>query len=136
MASKIVKIVALVDVLGALASNTLHQNMYLVDNNKKNGSLEEATETLKTAVEEGDTIIWNVLTMEPEAYVSIASIEIDENFCKAEEKRFEESDITYWTGKVKGNPKNKYIYYKIKLKLGTHDKELITEESPCLLYSK
>lgn len=136
MPVKMIKIVVLVDVLGALASENLHQNIYFMDNNKENGSSEEASETLKTVVEDEDIVMWNVMTMEPEAYVSISNIEIDNDFCRVQEARFEESDITYWIGKIKGNPKNKYVYYKIKFKLGTHDKELMTENSPCLVFVK
>lgn len=135
MAAKTINIVALVDVVGALASDTLDQNIYLIDNNKENGSSGEGTEILKTVVEDGDTIIWNIAPIEPEAYASIADIQIDNNFCETEEKRFEESDITYWSGKVRGDSKEKYVYYKLKIKLGIHEKELVTENSPCLVFS-
>ena len=68
---KMISIVSVVDVVGALANNSLSGNIFLVDNNKVSGSSGEGTEALQTAVEEGDELVWIVQPLECEAHASI-----------------------------------------------------------------
>lgn len=137
MAQDTVNIVVLVDVTGALASGTLKQNIYLVDNKKLEGSVDEGTGSLKTIVENGDTVVWNILSIECETYVTITDIIFENDFCKPHEERFEGSDVTYWIGKVKSNSQDKDLHnYKLKIKVGSCDKELVSEYNPAFILKR
>lgn len=136
MSAKIINVVILLDVIGALASDSLENNIYLVDNNKNDGSLGEGTGTLKTKVEEGDSIMWTILPIECETYVAISGIEFENNCCQPVEENFEGSDINYWIGKVNKTPKEKSVRYKIKIKVGSNEKELITENTPSIYFDE
>ncbi|MDO9105751.1 MAG: hypothetical protein Q7U57_12430 [Methylovulum sp.] len=131
--NKTITIVSLIDVVGALANDTLNGNIYLMDNNKSNGSSDQGTEVLKTLVKEGDQLVWTVMSLEPEAYASIKEIIIDSDYCVPEQKTYEGSDVTYWVGKVKKNPKS--TPYNLKIQVGTQEQALMTTSSPSLVGS-
>lgn len=131
MKSKTITVFVIVDVVGALADDELDKNIYLLDNNKSNGSKNEGTGTLKTKVSKGDTIIWSIYSIEPEAYAAISDIVIDEKFCTAEQKNYEGTDVNYWLGKVKEDIE--ILSYKIKLDLGNRKGSFITEKLPSLI---
>lgn len=125
MKNKTISILVIVDVVGALASDTLDGNIYLIDNNQKNGSTDEGTDQLKTQVEVGDKILWNILPLEPEAFATVSDIVIDPEYCKVEKKKYQESDIMYWLGTVKKQPK--VLPYKLRIKLGTQENAFESE---------
>jgi len=131
MKNKTISILVIVDVVGALASGSLQDNVYLIDNNKKGGSLDEGKAVLKTRVHQGDQIIWNVLPLEPEAFTQISDIVIDPEYFEKNFYTYKVSDVTFWAGQIKKNPD--VLPYTLKLKLGTHYHEFVTTDSPCFI---
>lgn len=131
MTARTISVVTLVDVAGALASGTLSNNLYLMDNNKTNGSSDEGTEILKTRVRAGDQLLWTTVSLEPEAYASITGILIDSDYCEPEQRSYAGSDVTYWIGKVKKNLD--LVPYKLEIKVGTQNKAMVTVSSPSLV---
>ena len=71
-----IAIVSVVDVVSALAADTVAGSFYMVDNNRTKGSKDEGTEILKTKVRKGDQVVWISISLECEAFVSITAIEI------------------------------------------------------------
>ncbi|MCK4763579.1 MAG: hypothetical protein KAW12_15370 [Candidatus Aminicenantes bacterium] len=128
---KTISIITVVDIVGVFASGTLSKNIYMIDNNKANGSTDEGTGVLKTMVEEGDILVWIVQALEPEAYASITGIEIEKEYCEPKQKPYEGTDITFWVGRVKKNLKA--VPYNLKIKVGNRDKELLTPNPPYLI---
>lgn len=129
--AKTITISALVDVVGALAAESLQNSIYLTDNNKLNGSTDEGTEVLKTKVKKGDQLMWTSMSLEPEAYASITGIIIDSEYCEPEQRPYVGSDITFWIGTVKKDLEA--VPYKIKIKVGNRQLELTTPNSPSLI---
>lgn len=122
----------MIDVVGVLSSESLMGNLYLFDNNRRYGSNNEGTGILKTFVKEGDQIIWTAVPIEPEAFASITSVDIDENICHLEKGKFEGSDIDYWKATVLKNIDS--ISYQITYKLGNSINNFTTtEEVPFLI---
>ncbi len=131
MATKTITIATVIDVVGALASDTLSEHIYLMDTNKANGSTGLGTENLKTMVKKGDRLVWTLLTLECEAYAIIEDIIIDKDYCKPKKKTYEGTDITYWVGTVKKDVK--VAPYKIKFKVGSRVQEMTIASTPCLV---
>ncbi len=125
-----ITIKSVVDVVGALAADTMNGNMYMYDTNKLNGSTGHGTEQLRTVVRKGDQVIWNALPLECEAYVGIDGIEIDKEFCDIEKKTYPGTDISYWIGTIKKD--TKITAYHIRFKLGTREAP-VTTASPSYL---
>lgn len=117
------------DVVGILASDSLEGNLYLFDNNRTGGSVGEGTGQLNTRLKfrEGDQIdfLWNVMSLEPEAYVSISLVEADPEYFEITSGLYPGSDIGYWKGKV-----NKVFgqqTYRLSLKVGSREREYTCE---------
>lgn len=68
-----VNVLMMVDVEGALASNNLSANIYLVDTNKYLGSGSEGQDELVTKLNTGDTIVWSVAPVAPGTNATIQS---------------------------------------------------------------
>lgn len=126
-----VTIASVVDVVGALATDSLGGHIYFLDTNREHGSTGQGTESLATVVNKGDRLVWIVLGMECEAYVSIDDILIDKNFCAPEKKFYEGTDISYWSGKVKKDLE--LMPYTIKLKLGSRAEPMVTTSELSLI---
>lgn len=126
-----ITIMTFINVIGALARNTLTDNLYMIDSNKANGSQDLGTGVLKTKVKMGDQLLWTVMPIEPEAFGSITGIIIDSDFCEPEQKYFPGSDVTYWQGTVKKDLQS--VPYNLKMRVGTRDQELTTTEAPSLI---
>jgi len=133
-----ISITTLIDVLGALTHDTLSGSLYMMDNNKANGSTDLGTEFLKTSARKGDRLVWTVGALEAESRARIVAIEIDEEYCAPREKTYEGTDVTYWVGTVKKRI-DKTLPYALKLKVATRDAEMTTPTpasaalSPCLI---
>lgn len=130
---KIISIVSVVDVVGALANNTLSGNIYLVDNNKIGGSTEEGTESLKTHVKEGDDVVWVVQPMECEAHANIEGILIDSDCCEPQMKFYEGTDVSYWVGKIKKGATQGDYPYSLQFKVGSRIEDMATSAIPMLV---
>ncbi|MER5862903.1 hypothetical protein [Kitasatospora sp. NPDC002040] len=127
-----VSITAVVDCVGALASRSMQGNLYLYDTNRAAGSTGLGTEELRTKVHRGDQLLWNVLALECEAYVGIAGIEIDPEFCEPERKVYPGTDVAYWTATVKKDSAEP-VPYRISFLLGTRAEAVTTTLTPALI---
>jgi hypothetical protein len=130
-----IAIVSVVDVAGALASETLTGSIYLMDNNKANGSTDEGSEVLKTKVRKGDQLVWVSVPLECEAYVTITAVEIDQKYreyCDPTKGVYPETNVVYWLGEIKKDL-DVTIPYNLKFKLGSHRDEMATTTSPSLI---
>jgi hypothetical protein len=127
-----ISISAVVDVVGALATRSMSGNLYLLDTNRAGGSTGIGTEELRTKVQEGDQLLWTVLPLECEAYVSIDDIVIDREVCEPERKTYPGTDISYWTGTVKKGRAGD-TPYQITFKVGTRTDPMTTVSSPVLI---
>lgn len=130
-----IAIVSVVDVVGALAANTLAGSFYLFDDNKSRGSLDEGTEVLKTKVFKGDQVVWVSIPLECEAYISISGIEIDKkykDYCDVKKEVYPGTNVVYWLGDIKKELDGP-IPYTLKFKLGSHKSDLAISSVPALI---
>ena len=140
-----IKILVVVDVVGALAKETLESNIYLCDNNRRYGSLNEAKPTLKTKVKKGNIVQWDCMGLEIEVFSKIFNIvfaeehleyfEVIEDKDNTESSKrspptqftYENTNITAWHLKVKKKLPKEGIPYRLELKLGTRGKTITME---------
>lgn len=126
-----VAINTLIDVLGALASDTMENNIYLVDSNKAQGSTQLGTGQLHSSVQVGDIVRWTVESLEPEAFATITAIEIDSSVIDVTMMTYPGSDVTYWQGKVK--KKFETLPYQLQVLLGTQTKPMQADTGMALV---
>ncbi|MDY7047252.1 MAG: hypothetical protein RPG89_01135 [Microcystis panniformis WG22] len=126
-----ITIASVIDVVGILATDSTEGQVYFMDTNKRNGSVGQGTEQLKTAVEKGDRLVWMVQPLECEAYAAIDDIIIDKEFCEPEKKTYEGTDISFWVGTVKKDIT--VTSYSVKFKVGTRAKSIATAPTLCLI---
>lgn len=127
-----ISITAVVDAVGALATGSLHGNLYFYDTNKAGGSTGFGTEELRTRVRAGDQLLWGVLALECEAYLAIDGIIVDPELIEPERRVYPGTDVAYWIGTVKKNTTGA-VPYQIKFKVGSRDEALTTPLSPSLV---
>lgn len=128
--NKTILVMVVVDVVGLLADDTLDGNIYLFDNNRRNGSENEGTGQLKIrfATEEKDadiTIVWNVMSIEPEAYVAISNLEADSPYLTVSKEYYKSSDIAFWKCEVEKEFEKSA--YQLSVKAGNREKEYTCE---------
>lgn len=116
-----VTITAVVDPVAALASGEIDENVYLYDTNRAEGSTGFGTPGLKTRVRKGDTLLWNVVPLECETYVSLAAIDIDTRVAEPVRRVYPNTDIVFWTATVKQDI-TEPVRYRLSFLLGTVDK--------------
>jgi len=124
-----ITITAVVDVAGALANDSASGHIYLMDDNKLNGSTGEGTEMLETKVRLGDRLVWTVHPLEVESGVRIARIEINRAYCEPEEREYADTGVTYWVGVIKQDL-DKVVLYALTLACGGRELEMPTPASP------
>jgi hypothetical protein len=129
-----VSVTAVVDCVAALATRSLDGNLYLYDTNKAGGSTGFGTQEPQTRVREGDEVLWTVHPLECEAYVAIDGILIDPDVCTPEEKVYEGTDISYWTGTVKQDARGSFPY-QIRLRIGTRTEPIVGTRPAILVCS-
>lgn len=87
----------LIDVVHALASGSLHESLYLMDDNQPKGTPRIATSTLTTSVRKGDLLIWVDTLMEVETDAFMTSIwGIPPDICVPLYAANPETDVNYW----------------------------------------
>ncbi|MDI2126449.1 hypothetical protein [Yinghuangia seranimata] len=127
-----ISITAVVDCVGALASDSMQGNLYFYDTNKAGGSAGFGTEALRTKVSRGDQLLWGVLALECEAFVAIEGIEIDRDICEPVRKVYPGTDVAYWIGTVKKDTAQP-IPYLIRFQVGTRVEPITTTTPPMLV---
>lgn len=127
-----ISITAVVDCVGALASRDMSGNLYLYDTNKAGGSTGFGTGSLATRVSRGDQLVWSVLALECEAFVSLAGVLIDADVCEPVRKVFPGTDVSYWIGTVKKDTTTA-VPYRLSFTLGTRTEPITTTPSLTLV---
>jgi hypothetical protein len=125
---EVISILLVVDVVGALSSGALDGNIYLFDSNRRNGSTGEGTQELTTKLHaaKGEVaVLWNIISLDPEAFVSISNIQTDSKYMDAVSHTYEGSDVEYWTGTVKKDFRS--LCCRFFIKLGSCDTEFTWE---------
>ncbi|HST83046.1 MAG TPA: hypothetical protein VLL08_15030 [Kineosporiaceae bacterium] len=123
-----VMITCVVDCVGALATGSLHGNLHLFDTNGRRGSVGLGTEQLHTRVDEGDELLWTVMSMECEAHVAIDDVIVDPSVCVPEKHLFPHTGVPYWRATVL-RPIDGLIPYQLSLGVGTRTVPMTTETS-------
>jgi len=113
-----VSITAVVDPVGALSAGSIQNNLYMYDTNKAAGSTGFGTGELRTRVQPGARLLWNVVVLECETYAGIDGIVMDERVCEPERKVYPGTDIVYWTGTLK-RAVIEPVPYQLRFRLGT-----------------
>ncbi|MFD9791573.1 hypothetical protein ACFWXK_11560 [Streptomyces sp. NPDC059070] len=131
-AKRPISITAVVDCVGVLATGSVHGQLYLYDTNKAGGSTGFGTEELRTRVRRGDQLLWNVLALECEAYVSIDDIVVDREVCEPERRVYPGTDVAYWIATVKKDGITS-VPYQIKFKVGTRTEAFTAPVSASLV---
>jgi len=122
---KTITIASVIDVVGALATDSLDGQVYFMDTNKTEGSTGQGTDILRTVVSDGYRLVWTVIFLECEAYAAIDEIIIDPEYCEVEKKVYEGTDVSYWVGTVKKSITSP-VPYTVKFKVGTRDESIPT----------
>lgn len=115
---KEIDVLIVVDTLGALASNNLTANVYLIDTNKYIGSGNEGQAELKTACADGQIIKWRVQAVSPSNDVNIVSFAgqmINQNICKPVKQGLT-GDI-FWEGRVESQGASATYQYNATLSI-------------------
>ncbi|HLT94098.1 MAG TPA: hypothetical protein VKZ56_06025 [Membranihabitans sp.] len=109
---KQVDVLMVVDTEGALASNDLTSNIYLIDNNKYVGSGNEGQAELKTACQDGQIINWRVAAVNPGNDVEITGFSgqmISGNFLTPVKQGLPGEE--YWEGRIEVQGKAQTVQY-------------------------
>jgi hypothetical protein len=91
-------VLIVVDTVGALASGGLKNNCYMIDNNHYLGSWREGSEDLHTVCQDGQQIVWDVVSVSPETPIAISGFSeriVEEGTCAP--KRLSDGS---WAGRV------------------------------------
>lgn len=91
----------MVDAAAALASNDLQNNVYLIDNQKSQGSRNEGQAELSTECQDGQSIRWRVEAISPDNKVDIQGFSgqiINQNVCNPQKTGIN-GDV-FWEGTV------------------------------------
>jgi hypothetical protein len=115
---KEIDILIVVDAMGALSSNDLGSNVYLIDTNKYFGSGGEGQEELQTACKNGQVINWRVSSISPSNDVEITGFTgqiIDQKICQPVQQGINQ-DI-YWVGEVQTQGSTGNYQYSVTLTL-------------------
>jgi hypothetical protein len=97
-----IDVLIIVDALGAVASGSLQNNVYLVDTNKYLGSWAEGQCELHTVCQDGQIINWRVVSVNPAPNVEIVGFTgqmIDQKICIPKKEGDPEMD-EFWQGRV------------------------------------
>ena len=129
-----VNVVVAVNVAQAVATGNLGANVYMVDTNAYMGSGGEGTAELWTKCSNGDTIVWTVISIDPNEKVSIVGFSGNAIPETIKPTRYPQFDGTVWGGRV--NQASAKAWYTMTLLLAG-SKELgfdpfITATNPTL----
>lgn len=120
-----------IDVVSALETETLTGHLYMFDNNRLHGSLNQNTGSLATAVAPGDQIIWSVVPIECEAYAALSAIDVPAEFCEVTKSTYPGTNVSYWIGVVKQPVDD--LPYALTFELGTKSTTMRTDGSSRLI---
>jgi hypothetical protein len=115
-----VNILVAVNVGQAVATGNLPPNVYMVDTNGYMGSGGEGTNELQTTCTNGDTLVWSVVSIDPNETVSITGFTGQAIPTMINPAQYPQFNGTVWGGRV--NQAGTGIQYSINLLLegGVH----------------
>ncbi|MBL3552724.1 hypothetical protein [Rhodovulum sulfidophilum] len=135
-AKRVITVIGLVDVVGALAEDALGRDLYLFDDNKAGGSSGHGTSCLRTCADAEDLVVWEVMPLECEAFARIDDVLIDEKYAPyidLESGVYDPSSVVYWAGRILKPLPPEGIPYRLAFRLGSRPEPLIAEASSLLL---
>jgi hypothetical protein len=112
-AIKEINVLIVVDVEGALASNDLGSNVYLIDTNKFFGSGSEGQTELVTACMDGQIIIWSVAPVNPGDDAEITGFTgqmVNQKICVPQQTTMPTGDVV-WSGRVESQGATGKVQY-------------------------
>ncbi|WP_448563970.1 alpha-pore-forming tripartite toxin MakABE regulator [Thalassotalea ganghwensis] len=112
---KKIEILIVVDSAGALASNNLASNVYMVDSNQWLGSWQEGTCQLHTVTEDGQFIAWSSCAISPDDEVTITGFTgdmVNQSVCKPQSV-----DEDAWEGQIQTRGASGRYPYTISLSI-------------------
>jgi hypothetical protein len=113
---KEINVLIVVDVENALVTNDLGGNVYLIDNNKNSGSVDEGQDELVTACCNGQIINWSVVGVVAENQVEINGFTGDmthDNICVPQ--KTPSLGRTNWQGSVNDTKPGDKVQYSVDL---------------------
>ena len=114
-----VDILITVDVVGALAANTLQGYVYLVDTNKYLGSWQEGQSTLNTVCQDGQVFTWSIASVDPGSAVDIGGFSgpmVDGRICVPAQDPI--AGNTVWNGRVETQGAYASYPYSVTVAMG------------------
>lgn len=114
---KVINVLIIVDVEGALASGNLGDNVYLVDTNKYFGSGSEGQQELVTSCTDGQVIVWSVVSIDPGDDAEIVGFTgqmVDQKICNPAQSTLPTGDVI-WSGRVESQGATGQYQYSCQL---------------------
>lgn len=114
-----VSVIVIVDTQGALSSNDLGSNVYMVDTHKHVGSGNEGQDELQTACQENQVLNWRVEAVSPDGDVAITGFTgamVDQKWCQPAPQGISQNQ--FWSGTVQSQGGTGTVQYSIVLDLG------------------
>ncbi|MCE6976817.1 hypothetical protein EI534_05135 [Pseudomonas frederiksbergensis] len=115
---KEINVLIVVDVENALVTNDLGGNVYLIDNNKNSGSVDEGQDELVTACCNGQIINWSVVGVVAENQVEIYQFSgnmISDKICLPQ--KTPSLGRTNWQGGVNDTTPGDKVQYSVDLQM-------------------
>lgn len=130
-----------VDVVAALTQQTLHKNIFFMDNSISN-SLYEGTEYLTTKCQAGQMIKWNIYAIDLQtpivikniSFINDKSCDVNKENSNAEYSEKNNPDAKTWTGIVPWYMTPNVPYkYRLEVQMGEGPKSILSIDSACLM---
>ncbi len=112
-------ILIVVDVLGALADESLINNVYMVDTNHYLGSWQEGSDALHTLCQDGQLLQWYTTSVSPNNDIEISSFSgeiVSGNICIPSHQGY--PGDSFWAGRVETHGRFASYSYTITLTMG------------------
>lgn len=112
-----INVLIVVDVEGALASNDLGSNVYLIDTNKFFGSGQEGQQELITSCLDGQIVVWSVTAVNPGDDVELAGFTgqmITQEICNPKQATLVTGQ-SVWAGRVESHGATQKYQYSCTL---------------------
>lgn len=118
MSLNIINILIVVDTQGALASNSLKNNIYMVDSEKYLGSWSEGTDQLHTICSDGQQLNWRVIAISSDDNVVIEGFSgdmVNKHICNPIKQGMAGNE--YWGSRVESEGSFSSYAYVINLSI-------------------
>ncbi|MBK5924888.1 hypothetical protein CCR90_14165 [Rhodovulum sulfidophilum] len=135
-AKRVITVIGLVDVVGALAEDALGRDLYLFDDNKAGGSSGHGTSCLRTCADAEDLVVWEVMPLECEAFARIDDVLIDDKYAPyidLESGVYDPSSVVYWAARILKPLPPEGVPYRLAFRMGSRPEPLIAEVSSLLV---